>query len=506
MKRIACLLLGTILSAGGVCAAESAPQTAITIYSKAQPGAVDPDSYRPVPGRGRADYTVPGYAVIRQSRPLDFASGDSQVRFSDVAALLDPTTVLFKSLSDPDGTKVAEQDYRFDLVSQQKLLEKYIDRTVTVEMRDGGKVDSVSGTLLAAENGLTLKLADGTIRTINNYSSVTYPDLPGGLITKPTLVWRILTEHPGKQNCEVSYETQGITWWADYNLVFREGEDANSGSVDFGSWVSIINRSGAAYQDAKLKLVAGDVQRAPSPSATFAPPPPQAFALGSALPVPAFNEKAFFEYHLYTLNQPVTLADNSTKQMELIPAVQNVPVEKTLVYSPTQDANTNWYGLPEENETPAGESKVKVYLKLKNSKENGLGIPLPAGRVRVNQRDEDGALEFIGENVISHTAKNEDVSLPIGSAFDVTGSRRRVDYALNTAERTADETIELTITNHKKSPVKVTILEELYRMVGWTISAETQKYTKDNAGQIRFLVNAPPEKPQIVSYHVHYHW
>jgi hypothetical protein len=503
MKKI--LLALILLSSPAIPSNSWADDTAITIYSKAQPGAVDPNSYRPVPGQQPyfTGSAIPGYAVVRQTRDVELPATNSILKYRDVAAFIDPTTVQFKSLTDPTGTKVAEQNYQFDLVSQDKLLTKYIDQRIEVERVLGDKVEVISGILLSTQGGLTIKTDDGKIQSITNYSSVKFPDVPGGLITKPTLVWNILTQKPGNHKTEVSYQTDGITWWADYNLTFTEGKDANSGTVDFGSWVSIINQTGATYNDAKLKLMAGDVQRAQP-----APPPVPRYAKaemamdGSAA---QFAEKGFFEYHLYTLNRPATLPDNSTKQLELMPKAVNVPVEKTLVYEGTSYYYSG-YVNQEKTYGQSGNKKVDVYLKLKNTKENGMGSPLPSGRIRVNQKDDDGSLEFIGEDVIDHTPRNEDVLIKLGQAFDVVGERTQTSFTIDTTKKVMEEEIEIKIRNQKKQKARITVRENLFRGTGWQIVSSSHKYEKKNANAIEFVVDVAPEKQETIKYKVKYSW
>lgn len=503
-------LLISLLSGVAFCFPVFADETSLTIYSKNQGGAVDPSLYRPV--AGQAVYrgaSVAGYAVVRQQREIDLPTKNSIIKFSDVAEFIDPTTVQFKSLTDPKGTKVAEQNYQFDLVSQQKLLEKYIDKKISVEKIIGDKVENLEGTLLSTQGGLTLKTADGGIKAINNYSSVNFPTLSEGLITKPTLVWNIFAEKTGKHKSEVSYQTQGITWWADYNLTYNEGKDANNGTLDFGSWVSIINQTGATFTDAKLKLMAGDVQQVTQATNGRGMQANKEMAMADSLAssAPAFAEKAFFEYHLYTLDKPVTLPDNSTKQLELIPAVASVPVEKIMVYNSTMN---DYYGgiyTDRAYGTENPNKKVDVFLKLVNKKENGLGVPLPAGRIRVNQRDAaDGSLEFIGESLIDHTPRNEELLIKLGSAFDVVGERKQVNYVLDTNNKFIDEEIEIKIRNQKKQAVKVKVVENMYRAVNWKITDSSDEYKKDNSHRISFLVDVAPEKEKIIKYKVHYSW
>jgi hypothetical protein len=483
-----------------------APATAnaLTIYSSAQAGAVSPQVYRNG-GQGQA---IPGYAVVRHERRIPLASGRNEVRFTDVAALIDPTTVSFKSLSDPDGTRVVEQNFQFDLVSTQKLLEKFVDREIAAEQVHGESVETFSGTLLSTSGGLVLRQADGSVRVVPHYSGVRLPSLPGGLITRPTLVWDVAAKQGGEQLARVAYQTAGITWWADYNLTYADGKDANSCKVDIGAWVSIVNQSGASYPDAKIKLIAGDVHRAPA-----APPAAKVRAAiaaeAMADEVRGFEEKAFFEYHLYTLGRPSSLPDNSTKQIELFPQVAGVPCEKTLVYYGQADFYAGYGGSPysDRNYGLTGNKKVDTYLSFENSKDNGMGVPMPAGRVRVSKLDRaDGSLELIGEDRIDHTPRNEKILLKLGSAFDVVGERRQVDYSIDTARKVITEEIEVKIRNRKDEPVKVIVKENLYRWVNWRIVAASHAYEKQDARTIHIPVTVPADKEAVVRYTVRYTW
>jgi hypothetical protein len=483
---------------------------ALTIYSTASPGAIPPDLYRPLPPR--AGYTppqpqIPGYAVVKQERELSLQKGRSTVRFSDVAAQIDPTTVTFASLTDPAGTQVVEQNYEFDLVSADKLMQRYLDRTITVEQNRGDNISTFTGTLTSTAGGVILKDANGGVQIINGYSNVRFPELPGGLITKPTLVWDVSADKGGSHRTRVTYQTGGMTWWADYNVIFAEGKNANSGVLDVGAWVSIINQSGAGYPDAKLKLIAGDVHRAPQ-----APEPMlagRAFAKAARVEDHGFEEKAFFEYHLYTLGRPTTLPDNSTKQIELFPDAHGVPCDKVLVY----------YGLPagfrgvfpnpltDRNYGTESNSKVDIYLRFKNAKDNGLGMPLPAGRIRVSKLDPaDKTLEFIGEDTIDHTPKDERVLIKLGSAFDVVGERKQIDFKVDTARDWLEEEIEIKLRNHKDEPVTVLVKENLYRWVNWQIVSKTHDYEKVDARTIQFPVEVKKDGEATVRYRVRYTW
>lgn len=476
---------------------------ALTIYSTARPGAV-PAALLRDQGHGQ---NVPGYAVVRHERTLELVRGANTVRFTDVAALIDPTTVGFESITDPLGTSVVEQNFQFDLVNTQRLLHKYVDRTVSVDQVRGQGVESFDGTLLSVAGGLTLKRADGTIQILPHNAGIRLPELPGGLITRPTLVWDVDARRGGAHRSRVSYHTGGVTWWADYNLTYAEGANANACRLDVGAWVSIVNRSGASYPGAKLKLVAGDVQRA-SPQGRVYPAAKAARAMAMEDRASGFEEKAFFEYHLYTLGRATTLPDNSTKQIELFPAARGVPCEKTLVYyglaggsrffpNPVTDRN---YGT-ESNK------KVDVYLKFRNAKDNNMGMPLPSGRIRVNKMDSaDRTLEFIGEDTIDHTPKNEDVRIKLGSAFDVVGERRQVSFSVDSSRRTMSEEIEVKLRNHKTEAVNVVVKENLYRWINWQIIHQSHDYAKQDARTVHFPVRVAAGGETVVRYAVQYTW
>jgi hypothetical protein len=482
---------------------EAAGGNALTIYSTAQPGAVSPEQYRNG-GRGRV---VPGYAVVRHERTLALDRGRNTVRFSDVAAQIDPTTVSFESLTDPKGTSVVEQNFQFDLVNQEKLLQKYIDRAITVDQIRGSGVESFSGTLLSTTGALVLRREDGGIQTLPHNAGVKLPELPGGLITRPTLVWDIAANRAGTHKSRVSYQTTGITWWADYNVSYAEDANANLCRLDIGAWVSILNQSGASYAEAKLKLIAGDVQRA-QPAGRVQRAPMAARAMIQESAAKGFEEKAFFEYHLYTLGRATTLSDNSTKQLELFPAARGVPCEKTLVYyglAPGFGFGGN--PITDRNYGTQSNKKVDVYLGFKNSQPNNMGMPLPAGRIRVSKFDAaDDTLEFIGEDTIDHTPKNEKVLIKLGSAFDVVGERQQVNFAIDTGRKTMSEEIEVKLRNQKKQAVTVIIKENLYRWSNWQITHKTQDFHKLDARTIHFPVKIAAGAEATVRYTVQYTW
>ena len=477
-------------------------QSSVTIYSSAQPGTLSPATFR----NGGEGLVVPGYAIVRQAQEVILTRGRTIIRIADVPALIDPTTVLFESLTDPTGTRVVEQSFEFDLTSTAKLLQKYLDREVTVEQVRGQSMESISGMLIGTQGGLILRMPDGAIRTVSSYAGVRLATLPGGLISKPTLVWDIAADRAGAHKSRFSFQTAGITWWTDYNLTLREGTGANACRLDVGAWVTIVNQTGATFADAKLKLVAGDVQRAqPRPQ-------PAAMRMEASMASPkvaGFEEKSFFEYHLYTLGRPTTLANNSTKQIELFPTALDVNCEKTLVYYGQAGQYFGNYGAPVTDRNFGNQSnkKVDVYLRFANREENKLGVPLPAGKIRVAKLDSaDQSLEFIGEDLIDHTPRNETIQIKLGSAFDVVGERRQVDYRSDVNAKWIEEDIEIKVRNQKNEAVTVIVRENLYRWTNWSITKKNQSFEKMDARTVHFPLTIAKEDEGVVRFTVRYTW
>jgi hypothetical protein len=482
--------------------------TSLTIYSSAAPGAISPDLYRPLPGSQASRYynrSVPGYAVVRQERDI-ILSPQGRVSFTDVAARIDPTTVSFSLLTDP-LTRVLEQNYQFDLVGTHKLLERYLDRIISVKQVVGDQVLTTQGKLLNSAGDLVLMDDRGGIQVIRDYSSISFPELPGGLMTRPTLVWDVSNQDGGKHRARVSYQTQGMTWWADYILTYHEKKGGNECALDVGSWVSIINQSGASYEQAQLKLIAGDVQRViPGVAGQDAI---RAYAARSSPEETGFKERAFFEYHLYTLGRTTTLPDNSTKQLELFPVVHGADCTKLLLFSGLGKHPQGVRATPLMGRTYGGQAnkKVDVYLEFRNHERNGLGIPLPSGRIRVNKQDPvDGSLEFIGEDTIDHTAKDEMVRVRMGSAFDVVGERKQLQFRVDSDAKWMTEEIEVTLRNHKQDDVQVLVQENLFRWSSWKITRASHKYSQEDANTIHFPVKVPKDGKLTLNYTVRYTW
>ena len=478
-----------------------APGFSLTIYSTADPATFDPQNYGD---------NLPGYGVVRENRPIDLQKGDNTVRFTDVASGIDPTTVSIESLDPGLPAVVLEQNYEYDLVSADKLLGKYVDKEIQVVRNAGaGSSQTFDGTLLSFDpNSLVLQGADGKISVISRSPDIQSIELAKsdvGLITKPTLVWKIHSDTQGKPLAQVTYQTDGLTWRADYNVSVNTDDTA----ADIAAWVTILNQSGASYPDSKLKLVAGDVQRIKPPQPYFRAFGMQQMAAKVAA-APAFAEKSFFEYHLYTLDRTTSLANNSTKQIELFTPRLDVPIQKSYVYYGTpEQLRYVPYDSPNLDQNLGVESnkKVDVYLLLTNNEKNGLGIPLPAGRIRVYKTDEaDGSKEFIGEDVVQHTPKDEDVMMKLGSAFDIVGERRQTDFNVNSNGHELTESFEIKLRNHKKEPVHVIVKENLYRWSNWDITACSDKWEKQDYRTIHVPVDVPGDGEKTITYTVKYTW
>jgi len=479
-------------------AAAEQPDFSLTIYSSVQPGQIGVEA---LPGYGMA---IPGYALVRDRRQMTLQKGIGDLRFSDVAKRIDPTTVSFSSLTDPEGTRVLEQNYQFDLVSQQKLLERYIGAGITVDQPRGEQVDTVTGKLLSASGGLILEKDSGEIVTLSSYSNVRFPSLPGGLITKPTLAWQLDAKRGGVHDARVSYQTQGMTWWSDYNVTLRESGDTCD--MDLAAWVSIVNQSGASFAQTQLKLVAGEVHRAPAAAPMLSQVRMRAEdAMASA--AAGFESSELFEYHLYTLGRRSDLPDNSTKQLELFPAATGVRCTKQLVFS-AAPAPYHYWNQPiyDQGYAATTQGTTGAYLEFENSESNRMGMPLPAGRIRVNQAAADGTLEFIGEDIVKHTPRNESVRIKLGNAFDIVGERKQTSFTYNDKGHYIDESFEVSVRNRKKTAATVVAREYLSRWSSWKITASSHDFVKRDADTIDFVLDIPADGEAKVSYSVRYSW
>jgi hypothetical protein len=418
-------------------------------------------------------------ALVKDLRDLSFQKGRNEIEFTDVASQIDPTSVYFKSLDSPDKINILEQNYQFDLVSSDKILEKYVDKEIQIKVK-GEKI--YQGQLLSyASDNLTLKEKEGGIRIVSRSEvlDLYFPSLPEGLITRPTLVWLLESDLSGKQRAEVSYLTNGINWHAEYVGVV----DKDDKTLEIGGWVSIDNKSGATYSDAKVKLIAGEVHRVEERRAV--PMMAKGLAYEAAAVETPFEEKPFFEYHLYTLTRPATIKDNEIKQITLFPN-QRVNVNKLFIYDGAREAK-----------------KVKVNLEFINSQKEGLGIPLPKGKIRVYKEDADKSLEFVGEDLIDHTPKDEKVRVYLGDAFDIVGERSRTNYN-KISDDVWEESYQIKIRNHKEERIEVLVVEHLSYYAEWKITKSDFDYLKKDAQTIEFKLPVEKDGETVLDYTVKY--
>jgi len=428
---------------------------------------------------------------------LSLEEGVNEVRFTDVASQIDPTSVHFRSLTDPQGTQVLEQNYEYDIVGSQKLLRKYVDREITLLTDDRSQHQ---GTLLSGEGDIILADERGKITVVKQDSvrEFVFPALPEGLITRPTLVWLLDSESEGDNQVEVTYLTDGVNWRADYITAI----DPTDEQMDLTGWVTINNQSGATYKDAQLKLIAGDVRRVTEPGVVREK---MMFEAAPRAAAPQFEERAFFEYHLYTLQRPTTVRDQQTKQIEFVSANQ-IPLEKIFVYDGAaqgpvffrEPLTDQAYGTPTN-------TKVNVLLEFTNTVTNNLGLPLPKGIIRVYKEDVDGSSQFIGEDQIDHTPKDEMIRLYVGDAFDVVGERVQTDFK-RPAEKVIEETYKITVRNHKEEAITVRVIEHLFRWSQWEIVEASHDYEKLDAQTIEFRLPVRADGEATITYTVRYSW
>ena len=485
---------------------------AVTVYSSADPAGFDPQQFI---AQQRLGYNplfanqVPGFAVVKETRPAKLGAGVTDLKFTDVAQFIDPTTVSIADLTDP-STVVLEQNFQFDLASPSKILDRYIGREIGyVQEKDGVVVKQWKGTLLAnnqAHGQLVVETPEG-LQFLNFADpGIRLPSLPEGLITKPTLVWKLRSAEGGDHRVRTTYQTQGMTWRADYNVILAADEK----SADVAAWVSLLNLCGATFKGARLKLVAGDVNRVQPEYADLSARASGGRLLEDREEAPGFEEKAFFEYHLYTLPRKTDVLDNTTQQLTLFPTARGVPVERVLVYYGLPDAASWGYQpQPMRDRDLGGQSnpKVDVYLRVVNSEASHMGMPLPRGRVRVYKADDaDGTLEFVGEDLIDHTPKDEKVLVKMGQAFDVVGERRATDFKIDNKRDWMQESFEIVLRNHKDAAVKVIVKENLYRWTNWEITQKSDAFSKADARTIHFDVDVPANGEKKLTYTVRYTW
>jgi len=501
-------LLCQIVLCGACFAADDASQPSLTVYNQ-------------------------NFAVVRQELPLELKAGINSVQVTDITMHLEPDSVILRDPTGKHPIQVLEQNYRADPLSESLLLSLYEGKTIEFLVQRQDKLEIVHGKII--RSGFT----PHNYMAMNRYGSQYYQaqaaysqggndqpivevegkvrfGLPGiplfpalfdDSVLKPTLQWLLSSEKTGPVQAEFSYITGGLTWEADYNIVAPEKGDA----VDLVGWVTMDNQSGKTFENARIKLMAGDVSKIQT-GQEFARL--QSYAVGGGTGGgigPPVTEKTFDEYHLYTLARPTTLHDRETKQVEFIRAA-NIAARQIYVYDGVKiDSNRynnwNWENIRNDNSYGTQSNpKIWVMREFANSETNHLGMPLPKGRVRFYRRNDDGQMEFTGENVIDHTPRDETVRVYTGNAFDLTGERRRTNYKLDLNKQFLDESFEIKVRNHKKEPVNVRVVEHLYRWTTWEVPTNSDPFKKMDSQMIEFPITIEPDGEKTITYTAHYTW
>jgi hypothetical protein len=472
------------------------------------------------------------FAAVKETRTMELAKGENEIRVTDITAHLEPESVILRDLRLPDSIRILEQNYESDPLSEGLLLRKSEGKVLDFEVTDQAGTRIVKGKILRSgyvphtsafeRYGAQYQVAqavysnpEGGGQPIVEVDGKIKFGLPGKPIfdsldpkafLKPTLLWRLWSGDAGRHEVEFSYLTGGMRWEANYNAVAAEKGDR----FDIVGWVTLENMSGKDFDNASVKLMAGDVARAPGPGHG-----PQSAMVDGANLVdiaggPAVTEKTFEEYHLYTLERPTTVLDREVKQVEFLRA-SNVPAERIYVYDGMKidPRFRGWDSYNVRNNADYGTQsnpKVWVMLEFKNSEKSHLGMPLPKGKVKVYRRDTDGRNEFIGEDAVDHTPKDETVRLYTGNAFDIVGERRQTNFKVDSQGHWADESFEIKVRNHKTERAEVRVVEHMYRWFQWEVTAKSLDYAKNDARTVEFRPVIEPGGEAVIHYTVHYTW
>jgi len=449
------------------------------------------------------------FAIVRDTVPLDLQAGVNSIRYTGATAQVEPDSVILRDPSGRHSLQILEQNYRNDPVSQELLLSLFEGKAIDFEkvrLKDNTQITELVSGKIIRSGYVPGGEAQQPIIEVNGKLQFSlpgqplFPDLGDDTVLKPTLNWLLQSDKPGKFDAEVGYVTGGFDWSASYNLVSPEKGDL----VDLVGWITMKNESGKTFENAKIKLMAGDVNK-------IQPPVPRyqmLTKLAGAMPeeaAPAVTEKAFDEFHLYSIARLTTLHDRETKQVEFVHA-EKVVAPTIYVYDGASDyrfyGGLNYdrgYGI-------SGNKKVTVMREFVNAETNHLGIALPKGKLRFYRRDADGQLEFVGEDQIDHTPRNETIRVTTGNAFDLVGERKQTNFRVDTGDKWVDESLEIKLRNRKKEPVEIRVVERLYRWNNWEITAKSDEFTKKDSQTIEFRIPVKPDEERTVTYTVHYSW
>lgn len=472
--------------------------------------------------RSSVDVTIynQNFSLVREERTINLIKGLSRIVIPDIPATIDGTSLHFSSLTAPTAMQVLEQNYQYDLVHQAKLLEKYLGKEVEFVRIDAEtkKPYSVKGKLISTGYQLQSQygnptpnyfMAGGMIAEINGKIEINpegrlvLPSLPEGLILKPQLDWLVSNSHAGEQKTEISYMAGQLSWNCNYVALLNKDDS----KIDITGWVTLTNNSGTSFKNAGLKLVAGDVNIVREEFNQALEFRKNAMVADAAQP--QFKQTELFEYKLYSLQRRTDLNNNETKQIELTSAFK-IPAKKVFIYDGLADQWRAWYrNYSYRNQSSFGQqsnTKVGVFVTFKNNEQSGIGIPLPKGKVRVYKRDDDGKEQFVGEDHIDHTPKDEEVKLYLGNAFDLVGERAQKDFKSFASGRVIEETIEIKVRNHKEEATEVQVYEHPWRWSQWEIVKSTTEYTKVDQSTLRFPVKIAKGEEKTISYTIRYSW
>lgn len=448
-----------------------------------------------------------GFGFVKETRRFTLRAGRQTVAVEDVAAMIETNSVGIRSLTDVNAFRVLEQNYQYDLISPNAILNKAVGQRIRFHrVLPNGQKESLNGVLLSSPtavvsdasggqshtyNGMVIRTDEGAI-LLNPTGEIEVPSLPEGLISKPTLLWEIDAAKSGDNLVELSYLTQGMSWKADYVLTIDGVSKA-----DLLGWVTLTNNSGATFKDAKLKLLAGDVDRANNQ-------PGRSARGGVAMELKAaadagFREESLFEYHLYTLQRPSTVKNREIKQLSLLEG-HGVPYTKKLIVDALMD---NWRFMPSEGEVGTGDIKPQVRVEFKNDEASKLGMPLPAGTIKVYQRDQSGSVQMLGEDRIDHTPKEERISIVVGRSFDVRATRKRKNFR-RINDRSFEQTFEIEVRNRKDVPERVHVVERAWGE--WKVTQKSMDFEKLDANALQFVLDLKAGEVKTVTYTIVTTW
>jgi hypothetical protein len=477
----------TLLSLALLAALSAAAEPALTIYNQ-------------------------NFAVVRDTVPLDLQAGANTVRYAGATAQVESDSVILRDPTERHSLQILEQNYRNDPVSEALLLSQFEGKTIEfqhVRTKDNTQVQELipgkivrSGYVPGGEPQSPIIDVNGKLQ-FSLPGQPLLPDLGDDTVLQPTLNWLLQSDRAGKFDAEVGYVTGGFDWNATYNLVSPEKGDL----VDLVGWITINNQSGKTFKNARIQLMAGDVNKIqPAPMYAFAQRRMMMGAVGGAADAaPPVTEKAFDEFHLYSIARPTTLHDRETKQVEFVHAEQMV-APTIYVYDGASDFR--FYGglNYDQGYGASGNKKILVQREFVNDETNHLGVALPKGKLRFYRRDDAGQLQFVGENEIDHTPRKETIRVTTGDSFDLVGERKQTDFHVDTSEKWVDESFEIKLRNRKKTPVEIRVVERLYRWSNWNITAKSDDFAKKDSQTIEFRVKVQPDVERTVTYSVHYTW